>query len=70
MQPIDIESLTPVQRMELADVLYESAMQAIDDPQFTPEQITELDRRLDLLHSGQAKLVSWEEAYQRLMHGR
>jgi hypothetical protein len=30
MQLIDIESLGPVERMELADVLYDSAMQSIE----------------------------------------
>jgi putative addiction module component (TIGR02574 family) len=70
MQLIDIESLGPVERMELADVLYDSAMQAIEPANLSPEQIAEIDRRLDELHSGRATLVPWSDAYQRLMHGR
>jgi putative addiction module component (TIGR02574 family) len=69
MRLIDIESLGPVERMELADVLYDSAMQQIEQPGLTPEQVIEIDRRLHRLHSGHATLIGWEEAYQRLMHG-
>ncbi len=70
MQLIDIESLGPVERMELADVLYDSAMQAIEPPNLTPEQIAEIDRRLDELHTGRARLIPWDQAYHRLMQGR
>jgi putative addiction module component (TIGR02574 family) len=70
MQLIDIEALGPAERMELADVLYDSAMEEIEQPSLTPEQVIEIDRRLSRLHSGQATLISWDEAYQRLMHGR
>ena len=68
---IDIESLDPVQRMELADVLYDSAMQAIEDgPALTPEQIEEIDRRVERVHTEQATLVPWDAAYAQLMQGR
>ena len=67
MQPIDLESLDPVQRMELADVLYDSAMQAIEDhPPLTEDQIAELDRRITRLHSGQSTLLPWESIQARL----
>lgn len=66
MLHIDIESLGLAERLELADVLYDSTMQAIDDTQFTPERIAELDRRLERLHSGNATLIPWDEAYARL----
>ena len=71
MLNIDIESLDPVQRMELADVLYDSAMQAIEDgPALTPEQTAEIDRRIERLHTGKATLVTWDVACERLMQGR
>ena len=71
MPSIDIESLDPVQRMELADVLYDSAMQAIEDgPDLTPEQTAEIDRRIERLYTGNATLVPWDVACERLMQGR
>ena len=67
MLPIDLEALDPVQRMELADVLYDSAMQAIEDgPTLSAEQSAELDHRIDRLHAGEATLVSWESVRDRL----
>jgi putative addiction module component (TIGR02574 family) len=69
---IDIEALDPVQRMELADVLYDSAMQVIEasTPALSSEQISEIDRRLDRLHAGQATLIPSDEAFERLLQGR
>jgi hypothetical protein len=71
MPSIDIESLDPVQRMELADVLYDSAMQAIEDgPALTPEQIQEIDQRLERFQTGQAAVVTWAAAKEHLLRGR
>jgi putative addiction module component (TIGR02574 family) len=71
-QPVDLTTLTPVQRMELADALYDSAMQEIEsvEPLLTAEQRLELDRRLDRLHSGGATLVSWDDAYSQFATDR
>ena len=70
MQPIDIESLDPVERMELADVLYDSAMQAIETSPLTSEQIAEIDRRLERLNAAETTLVTWDVACDELMQNR
>jgi hypothetical protein len=48
MQLIDIESLGPVERMELADVLYDSAIAEIEavSSTLTPDELAEIDRRI------------------------
>lgn len=57
---IDIESLNPVERMELADALYDSAMQEIEAAPLTPDQLAELDRRIAQIESGEAATIPWE----------
>lgn len=64
--PIDPMALSPVDRMALADALYDSAMQEIEAVHFTPDQLAEIDRRLDDLYAGTATLISWDEAFARL----
>lgn len=69
-QPIDIAALTPVERMVLADALYDSAMHEINSAALSPEETAEIDRRIARLESGEDKLVPWDEVYARLMNGR
>ncbi len=44
--PVDITSLNPIQRMELADLLYDSAIAEIEQqmPHLTPQQLEQIDR--------------------------
>jgi putative addiction module component (TIGR02574 family) len=69
---INIDNLNPIERMELADALYDSAMQEIEsaDAWLTGEQQQELDRRISRLHAGDANLFTWNAAYEQLTQGR
>lgn len=69
-QPIDLAALSPVERMALADVLYDSAMQEIEAVELDPAEIAEIDRRLDALYAGTATLVPWAKAFAALMANR
>jgi putative addiction module component (TIGR02574 family) len=69
-QPVDLAALSPVERMALADVLYDSAMREIDAAAASPEEAAEIDRRIARLESGEDQLVSWDEVYSRLTRAR
>lgn len=47
-QGIDIQSLDPVQRMKIADVIYDSAVAEIEaaSQKLTPEELAEIDQRI------------------------
>jgi len=65
-------SLSPVERIELADTLYDSAMLEIEAaaPALTPEQLAELDRRIADVESGRVTLLPWDDVYAELMRDR
>lgn len=69
-RPVDLAALSPVERMALADVLYDSAIQEIEAAAPSPEEAAEIDRRIAWLESGEDRLVSWDEVYARLTRGR
>ena len=69
-QPIDVAALTPVERMALADALYDSAMHEINSAALSPEEAAEVDRRIARLESGEDRLVPWDEADDRRTQGR
>ncbi len=60
-QLIDIDTLSPVERIALADVLYDSAMQEIEAMPLSDEQLAELDRRIVDIEQGKVGLVAWEQ---------
>jgi putative addiction module component (TIGR02574 family) len=70
--PFDFSTLSPVERIVLADTLIDSAMQEIDvmGPQLTPEQLAEIDRRIADIDAGRVELLPWDEVYQDLMRGQ
>lgn len=70
--PIDIATLTPVERIALADVLYDSAMQEIDGlrHRISPDEPAGIDRRIAKLDAGEESLVPWDDVYARLTQGR
>jgi putative addiction module component (TIGR02574 family) len=67
MPAIDIDAMEPEERLRLIDDLWDSLSENPEDVSLTPAQRAELDRRLDRMESGKAKLVSWEELKARLV---
>jgi putative addiction module component (TIGR02574 family) len=66
MPAIDINAMEPEERLRLIGDLWDSLNERPEDVGLTPAQRAELDRRLDRLESGKAKLVSWDELKARL----
>ncbi len=67
MPAIDINAMEPEERLRLIGDLWDSLNESPEDVCLTPAQRAELDRRLDRLESGKAKLVSWDELKARLV---
>ena len=67
MPAIDINAMEPEERLRLIGDLWDSLNESPEDVDLTPAQRAELDRRLDRLESGKAKLVSWDELKARLV---
>lgn len=64
--PIDIDSLSVSERIQLAEDLWDSIAVADADIPLTPAQVEELDRRLDDLERDPDAGASWEDARARL----
>ncbi len=67
MPAIDIDAMEPEERLRLIGDLWDSLSENPADLSLTQAQRAELDRRLNRLESGKAKLVSWEELKARLV---
>ena len=67
MPAIDIDALEPEERLRLIGELWDSLLDRPGDVKLTESQREELDRRLDELESGRAKLVAWDVVKQRLV---
>jgi len=65
---IDINKLAPEERLALIGDLWDSLRTRPEAVHITPAQQKELDRRLDALDSGDAEVISWDDAKRRL-HG-
>jgi putative addiction module component (TIGR02574 family) len=63
---IDIEKLSPEERLRLIEALWESLRRRPGALPLTPAQREELDRRLDEIDRGQSETIPWEEVKQRL----
>jgi putative addiction module component (TIGR02574 family) len=61
MATYDFSALTPIERIALAETLYDSAMREIDEmvPQLTAEQVADIDRRITEVEQGQINLIPW-----------
>ncbi len=59
--------MKPEERLRLIGELWDSLNESPGDVSLTPAQRAELDRRIDRLESGKAKLVSWDEFKARLV---
>lgn len=66
MPAIDIEKLTPAERLRLIDELWESLRSVPEAVPLTVRQRDERDRRLDELDRGAVALVPWDEAKRQL----
>jgi putative addiction module component (TIGR02574 family) len=62
----NIEDLSPEQRLQLLDQLWESLRARPDQLPLTAAQRDELDRRLDEMDRGQTEGIPWEEVLDRI----
>lgn len=68
---VDTVKLLPLaERIELVEALWESITQDGYEPPLTPEQATELDRRLDAHQRNPDDVVSWESIKEDLLNRR
>ena len=67
IQEIDIATLSPVQKMELADVLYDTAQQELEvlTAPLNGEQLREIDRRIAAADTGELIGEPWDAVYER-----
>ena len=63
---IDINKLAPEERLALIGDLWDSLRTQPETLRITPAQQQGLDRRLDELESGDAAVISWDDAKRRL----
>jgi len=71
MRPLhefDFSTLSPVQKMDLADVLYDSAQQELEvaTVPLSPEQLKEIDRRCAAMDAGEVATEEWHIVHERL----
>lgn len=66
VKDIDFSTLSPVERLQLAQALLDSVLEAEAEP-FTPEQMAELDRRLADVEAGKGTFEPWETVRERLL---
>ena len=62
----DIASLTPSERLDLLERLWDSLSLVPDDIPLTETQSAELDRRIDALDREGPVGVSWDEAMRQV----
>lgn len=66
MSTVDIEKLSPEERLELLEQLWDSLSHAPDGVPITDAQREELDRRLDELDREGPSGIPWEEVLHRI----
>jgi putative addiction module component (TIGR02574 family) len=63
----DIQRLSPTEKLALVTELWDDlAAHPVDVP-VTPEQLAELDRRIDEYRKDPTKVTTWEAIQQRLL---
>jgi putative addiction module component (TIGR02574 family) len=67
---IDIETLSPEERLKLLEELWDSLSSSPDAVPLTEPQRQELDRRLDELERGGPGDIPWEEVQRRISSRR
>ena len=70
MGMIDIATLSPDERLELLEQLWDSLSSNPDAVPLTKPQREELDRRLDELDGEGPVGIPWEEVYRRISRRR
>ena len=63
---IDIDSLTPAERLSLLEALWDSLASTPEAVPLIPAQRTELDRRLDELDAEGPVGIPWDEVLSRI----
>ena len=63
---VDIGKLSPAERLQLIESLWESLSNDADAVPLTDAQRNELDRRLDDLDSSDPAGISWEQVLKQL----
>lgn len=65
---IDIATLSPIQKMELADLLYDTAQQELEasSAPLTDEQGRQIERRVAAADRGELTGEPWEMVHDRL----
>lgn len=58
-QLIDLAALSPAERLMLADVLHDGAMQEIARCPLTAEQLDELDDRIREFEEARVPVIAW-----------
>ena len=66
---LDIDSLSPEERLRLIEELWESLSELPEVVTLTDEQLGELDRRLDDLERSGPQGIPWEEVLQQIRTG-
>ena len=66
----EIEKLTPAERLQLVEELWDSLCDQPDAVPLTEAQRAELDRRLDDLEHDGPVGVPWDEVVRRIRKGR
>ena len=64
---IDIEKLSPEQRLRLIEELWESLRKTPGAIPLTPAQKQELDRRIDEYERGETETVPWSQVKRRVL---
>lgn len=67
---IDIASLTPEERLQLIELLWNSLRQTPEAIGLTPAQAEELDRRLDEVEKGDRAGIPWNDVLRRIRERR
>ena len=70
MPRIDIAALSPEERLELLEEIWDSLSATPEAVPMTQPQREELDRRLDELDSEGPVGIPWDEVYRRLRDRR
>ena len=63
----DFSNLSAAERLQLAQALVESVLDAVANP-FTADQIAELKRRVDDIDAGRGAFEPWESVRERLFN--
>ena len=70
MEHFDFLSLTPAERLLLAQELLDSIYAEVTPPSLSEAQIADLERRRDELLSGKVKGLPWDQVKQSLLATR